>query len=372
MQSCKRLFSLIFIPLLLAAACTREQTPPPAIRVAYAPHDHHASLYVAAMKPEYFQQNGNLYLREITPKKEYELSEGGATVARVLVDTSGGGAQNIQKILEDQADIAFGSFPEMVKAIDEGKKLKIIAPLMSGGTGLVVAKDSALKDWKSFVYSVRYSKTPFRIGVKTAGSVQELAIQNALAAEGITVASGLGGPNAKVTIINLHGQKNLLPAMRSELVDAIAVMQPITAEAEYAQVGKVIANLEDYEGVGDRNYFPCCAICVSDSFLEKNREAVEKLMTLMLRANKHINEDPAGQAVAVAKWLETPEAVEQKSLPTIIYSGGFDSKWHDSTDAWLKMMVEKNLLHGEVRKAFENHKQRELLYDRKLMEKLAG
>ncbi len=366
-----KLFLSVLSALLVFSACAKKESPPPLIRVAYAPHDHHAALYVAATDPEYFRENGNLYLREISPKKEYQLLEGDALVAKILVDTSGGGAQNIQKTVEDQVDIALGSFPEMVKAMDEGKKLKVIAPLMSGGTGLVVAPDFAATDWNGFVEAAKAAKKPLRIGVKTEGSVQQLALENALAAEGVSFAPEQG-EGQKVSIVNLHGQKNLIPALKSGLVEGFVVMQPVLAEAQYAKAGKVIANIEDYSGSGGENYFPCCAVCAREDFLSQNRDASEKLMKLLMLANKRLIDNPVALAPKVAKWLGNPEEVEKMSLPTITYSTGFNKKWNDSVEAWLKAMRDKNIIRSKVREAYEKGEHKKLIYDTQIMEKLAG
>ncbi len=371
MKAVFALFSILWA-LLLLPSCSSEEEGSPTIRLALAPRDHNAALYLAALHPEYFQQNGDLYLREITPKKEYELAEGGKTAARIILDESGDEIQAIKKICEGQADISLGSFTEIAKEIDSGQKIKLIAPIASGETGLVVAKESPRNDWKSFAAAARFAKTPIRIGVEASGSAPQMAIENAFAAEGIPLAIGMGGPSSKATLINLHSTKNLIPALRTGLVDGIAAKQPTLAEAELMGAGKVIAKIKDFEGIEDKSLFPCCAACADSEFAKKNKKALEKLMTLFMRASRYANENQPLAASSASKWLGTSETAEKIAMPTLTYWEGFGKSWEDSAYECLKSMGEKGILRGQLKRAFDKRKYRGLLLDEDIAKKISN
>jgi NitT/TauT family transport system substrate-binding protein len=350
-------------------ACSSEPPAIPAIRVAYSPHDHHAALFIAALSPEHFQENGGLYLREKIFREDYDLVEGGKVLARVSLESSEGGAQNIRKLCENQYDFVFGSFPEMVKAIDAGKGIKVAAPLMSGGTGLIVSRDMCARNWREFIALARGISKPLRIGYKTEGSVQQRSFEAALMREGIAAGKGIGSSSYPVMTVNLYGQENLIPALKSGLVDGFVEMQPVLAEAEYEGAGRLIAYIEDYESTGGKGYFPCCAIGAREDFVENNREAAEKFLSLALRANRYVSDNPRVAAPKVARWLEEPVEVEEKSLPSIIYCSDISEEWRRNTGAWLEVAVAQNELTGEVRRAYEKRKPFERILDLPLLEK---
>ncbi|TAL15955.1 ABC transporter substrate-binding protein [bacterium] len=364
-----RLFMSAAAAFLLYSACSREPARIPVIRVACAPHDHHAALYVAALSPEYFQENGNLYLQEKTFKKDYDLIEGGTVIAHVTLDSSGGDSQNVRKLCEDQFDFAFGSFPEMVRAVDEGRPVKVVAPITTGGTGLVVSADMCARSWKEFVALARWREKPLRIGYKTEGSNQQGALGAALWREGIPSGKWLENSSARVLMINLYGQNNLIPAVKAGLVDGFVGMQPLLAEAQFAGAGKIIAYIGDFETAGGEGYFPCCALGAREEFISRNPGQAEKFLTLVLRANRYVSQNPGKIAQKVAKWLEKPVEIEEMSLPTIKYSTDFKDGWKESADAWLRDAIEKRELVGAVRKAYEEGETWQKVFDLPLLDK---
>ena len=55
-------YSLILIATIaIVSGCKKTQEPLPILHVGHAPHDHHSPLYVAAMKPDHFKNNGGIY-----------------------------------------------------------------------------------------------------------------------------------------------------------------------------------------------------------------------------------------------------------------------------------------------------------------------
>lgn len=356
--------------ILLNAIFIRALTPEAAlgagnqIRLAHAPHDHHAALYVAASKADYFRSNGGIYLREISKKKDYELVEGEKVLATVTIDSSTGGGEIIRKLAEDQFDIAFGGFPPMVQAIDEGKPIKIIAPVMSGGSGLILAASLEAKSWDEFVKLVKKpGAKQFRIGHQAAGSVQSLALERALEKEGIKTTSNIDDASARVVLVDLHGPKNFLSSLKGKVVDGFIAMQPYVAAAQEEKLGNLAAVLEDFSDEKGAGLYPCCALAARRGFLERDGETTVKLVRLLMAANIYLAGNPKEASTAVASWLGEKPGVEQVSLPTIRFIAEFDDQWKRGVNQWIRDMTEAGKLKGKVKKAAESGGVEEVIYD---------
>jgi NitT/TauT family transport system substrate-binding protein len=331
------------VMICASAACSSpDLSSAPVIRVGHAPHDHHSPLYVAAFAPDHFRKNGGLYLREVVARSEYDLMDGGSIAARVLVDSSTGGKEIIRRLAENHLDVTFGGVPAMLSAIDRGRDIRIIAPVMAEGAGLVVPAGSPLGSFDDFVDHVRERPSPFRVGYKAGGSVQNLIFERALAEKGITFSKDLEDEKSQVILVNVHGPKNLIPSMEGSVIDGFVVMQPYLALAESRGAGKTIA------------------------YVDAESAAVESFLVLMMRANRYIVRYPDRSARAVAAWLDLPLEVEEASLPTIRFIVDLDSDWNRGVDFWIETMIETGFVKGHVKEAFSAGKHRQLLYDEEL------
>lgn len=358
--------------LLTGNGCDSPQETLPVVRLGHSPHDHHAPLYVAAMNPDYFRLNGGIYLDEVQYRKEYQLIDGDRVLASVLVDSSTGGKEMIRKLSEEQFDISFGGVPAILSIIDKGRPIRIIAPVMAEGAGLVVHRDLPINNWKEFLEHVSHSDTPLKIGYKSAVSVQNLIFEHALLAAGIPFGMEPDDHRAKVRLINLNGATHLIPAMENRLIDGFVVMQPYLALAQAGGQGKTIALLRDLPPEGRWHGHPCCALAANDKFLQDNPEISEALLALILRAQQFIAKQPEKSARQIAQWLGLPFEVERSSLATIDFSVSLDQAWNRGIDFWLDAMVETGHLKGQVLEARRTGKLNELIYRRTLYDKVKG
>jgi NitT/TauT family transport system substrate-binding protein len=162
----------------------------PTLKVAYLPTDHHASLFVAAKYPELFKNKYNIYLKEITPKKKYELYENGKKIANIeLIQIVEGGAKIMTLMAQKQVDIGFNGVPPAVFAIDKGTNAKIISALHGEGSAVVVRSDIPVNNWDEFVNWIKEQHKEgkqVKIGHPLPVSIQYVMIKKALEAEGIT------------------------------------------------------------------------------------------------------------------------------------------------------------------------------------------
>lgn len=357
------LLMLSLLTSLLLPGCNSEPEVLPLIRLGHAPHDHHAALYIITQLPEYFRQQGGLHLEEIEFKQRYRLIAQGRAIAEIDVQPSTGGGQLIRKLHEKQLDVVLGGVPAMIKQIDAGSDLKMVAPLMSEGAALVMGKDCSATDWSSFVAMAKSSEQPLRIGYKIETSVQNLIFEQALRAEQIPFSREEIIGDAKVIVVNLHGAQNLIPALENDLIDGFVIMQPFAALAEYQQVGKMVAKLCDLPPEQQWAGHPCCAVAANGVVLKRQRELLTKLVTLLLRGNRYLQQHPEDSAVLVARWLEKPVEVERLSLPTIKYLVDFPGTWHRGVDSWVLTMGKQGRLQGTLRSAVQDGTAKELLYD---------
>ncbi len=340
----------------------------PVLRIGHAPHDHHAALYVAASVPEHFESRYGVFLREVVPRTEYLLTDHGKPVARVVIDSSVGGKELIRRLAQDQFDLAFGGFPAMVEAIDHGGAIRVVAPVMTGGAGLVVRRDSPFADWEGFLAYVRSRERPVRVGYKSAVSVQGLVFERALHRADITHTANPQDTAAQIRLVNLHGPQNLLPALENDLIDGFVVMQPFLALAEEAGTGKVVALLDQIPG-DDGAAFPCCALAAREDYLEREPRAAALMVDLLLHASRYIEDHPAQAAAVVASWLGVSPQVEGKALPTIHFVREFDQAWEEGVRRWVESMVASGLLDGRVRDAWTGDRLEDVVYDARIHRK---
>lgn len=345
--------SLIVVLLIMSFSCTQKKEVP-TVKLGHAPHDHHATLYVAAAKQEYFDSKCSVFLKEVTYKKDYQLYKDGRLIANIKIDSGTGGIQLIRKLDEKILDVTFGGVPAMIDMIDKGSRIKIVAPVMTDGDALVVRKDMPVSGWKGFVDYVRNSKTPVRIGYKAATSVQNLIFEAALKNEHLSFSRDINAPDVDVIVVNLHGPKNLLPALEAGVIDGYVIMQPYPAIAEHSKEGKVISELKNLPPKGQWTEHPCCALAAGDDFIKDHGEIIESLIVLFDSAGKYIIKHPKESAEITARWLGTPVKVEELSLPTINFTETYTSAWNRGVSFWVQSLIKSGELTGEVKKAYES------------------
>ncbi|WDP91617.1 MAG: ABC transporter substrate-binding protein [Desulfobacter sp.] len=348
-------FIILLLSVLVAVMSSGEENRRlPTLRIGHAPHDHHAPLYIAALNPDYFKENGGVFLKEIEAFKAYELIADGVPLAHVSIDSGTGGKELVRKLTEHYFDMSFGGLPAMLQYIDKNDSIRILSPVMTEGAGLVVGNNLPVENWEDFKeYLAQHRRRPFRIGYKVDVSVQNLIFERALDAEGISFSKRLDDTEAGVILINLYGAKNLIPALKSGLIDGFVVMQPFLALAEYQGAGKGIASLSELPPKGKWKGHPCCAFAATQDYLEEHPIIAENMLRLMLRANAFINRFPKKSAAQVARWLGVPAEVEQKAIPTIKFIGERTRAWDHGVNEWVSSMILQGMLKGRVKQAYE-------------------
>jgi sulfonate transport system substrate-binding protein len=190
---------------------------------------------------------------------------------------------------------AFGP-QDISLAVGQGvKSLVGVAGVGSGNDCLIVRKGEDLKDWKAL------EGRPIGVGagsiswLKFAASVQE---------------HGLAYP--KLKIINIvGGGGNYLKALQGKEIDLAVVWQPFCAQA-------IVDGWGQYPSI-DHNRSKTVGglisvLAVNRGFMDKNREAVQRLVVAYLDVLKVAQADPARWARIYAEKAGLPEAVAAESI----------------------------------------------------------
>lgn len=163
------------------------------ISIGYLLSDHDAPLFVAIKEWQYFNDTYGISLkpREETQGKveNAELMVNGQKIADLQLVKGESGAQLMTLMASNSIDFAVAGTPPTITAIDKGTPIKILFPLHTEGSGLVVTKDAQLKenDWDGFISWVKSAGRPVKIAVAPKGSIQDVQLRYALEQSGLVV-----------------------------------------------------------------------------------------------------------------------------------------------------------------------------------------
>lgn len=190
---------------------------------------------------------------------------------------------------------AFGP-QDITLAVAQGAKSLVgVAGVGSGNDCLVVRKGEDLKDWKQVADK--------RVGVG-AGSISWLKFAASVQEHGVDYGK------LKVTNI-VGGGANYLKALQGKEIDLAVVWQPFCAQGildGYAQYPTIDHNAS--KAVGGL----ISVLAVNRGFLEKNREAVQRLVVAYVDVLKVAQADPQRWSKIYAEKAGLPEPVAAESI----------------------------------------------------------
>jgi NitT/TauT family transport system substrate-binding protein len=322
----------------------QETSSPPVIRVGHVGHDHQIALGMAATRGEKYKDTLGIWLQEQKAREVYLLHQGENILAQLQVYKVQGGSAMPAAMERGEIDIGLGGVAAVAFFIDRGNDFKIIAPLNNDGDMLVMKRDFGADSWASFVEKVKASPRPLLIGYKAPVAVAKLIFERGLAAEGIPFGvdsqSSESETAVQVRLVNLHGEKNMIPTLAAGAVDGFVTNEPSASLAEVQGHGKVVCDLSDLPPEGKWKHHPCCCVAARQEVLDTNEKAVTAFLALLLHATLEINADKDRAAEIAAEWTRTPLEVEQKSLQNIEYLAVADTRWEEGLKTWILMMQE--------------------------------
>ncbi len=166
------------------------------ISIGYLPSDHDAPLFVLLKDWTYFRDTYNCYLKPVEEKpgkiSDAELYINGQKIADIALVEGSAGPQLMTLLQQNQIQYAVAGTPPYVSAIDKSSgsmSVKILAPIMMNGSGLVVSASSPANDWTGFVDWVKTRSAEGKTVVLAdpqRGSIQDVQLKAALESAGIT------------------------------------------------------------------------------------------------------------------------------------------------------------------------------------------
>ena len=344
----------------------------PTIRVGYAPHDHHAPVFIAAALSISGDGVDGIRMEELEPRTRYALYQNERKRAYVELFPSVGAAQLVRRLEERHFDLILGGVPAIIAAIDRGSAMRLVAPVNAEGAALVMNTEQQLDTWDAFVQYAHAAQRPIRIGYREDVSVQNIIFERALVAEGIQFAYGievLDAGGERVRMVNVYGAANLLPALEAGVIEGFVAAQPYPTIAHMHGLGRIVSTLEHLPPTGWWTEHPCCAMAVVDpETIERLRELLSVFVALVRAAAGFINSYPERSAPLVAAWLDSDQTVEGLTLPTIRFLSNYTAEWRRGTERLVELMVDAGFLDGVVKEAWQSGLLDAAIYDNRLME----
>jgi NitT/TauT family transport system substrate-binding protein len=164
------------------------------VGIGYLLSDHHASLFVAVKKWQYFNDTYGIALKPEDPTAKrpdlVDLLVKGQKVATLKLIPADAGPQLMQLAATNTIQMAYVGNPPAISTIDQGTPLKILMALNNEGSGVVVITSSPANDWPSFVQWAKdrsAAGTPIRMAAPGKGSIQDVMLRYALEESGLSV-----------------------------------------------------------------------------------------------------------------------------------------------------------------------------------------
>jgi len=152
---------------------------------------HSASLTVAVKKYQYFNDTYGVALvpRDSTQSRPEicDLVVNGQKVAEVKLIEGSAGPQVAQLAATDTVQMGYIGTPPEIAGIDKGTPIKILHPLNTEGSGVVVSAGAPASDWNSFVSWAQQRSAegkPVIMGIPLKGSIQDVMLRFALKSDG--------------------------------------------------------------------------------------------------------------------------------------------------------------------------------------------
>jgi len=254
-----------------------------------------------------------------------------------------------------------------MSAVDSGTPIKILSPIQTEGMGLVVAKDSPISDWESFMKYIKKSNKPVKIGYHSPTSAPRIVFEGSLKQTGIKVTENPNDQTAQVLLVDLKETTNLIPALTSKQVDAVVGPSPFPEVAVSRGVGKIVVELRDLPPKGHWQDFPCCVTAATDSAIKNYPRILEKFVLLISKTNSWCNKNRIEAATITAEWIGLPPETAKSS--SLNYLPKFTKNWMKNANEYMTVLNRMNKFKGLLKnKTLEET--RSILLDTQFIDKV--
>ena len=320
----------------------------PLIRVGYVKQDHHAALFVAALRGEAMSAEYPVYLAPLG-EEYYALVENGVKVAEIQLIQSEGAINVPNNMVAGLFDVGLGGVAAFMSSADQGSGIRMISALHNRGDMLVVAAgNETVQDWDTFLAWVNSSEEPVTVGFKGPQSVALIIFESALTEAGVAwsmQSSPVEG--SRILLYNAQSEANLNPAIENGTIDAYVSNNPACAMAEHNGIGRCVAELSDLPP-GEFANHPCCVVAATETAIATNPTEIASLLRLLDAATDYIEKNPEDAAAASAEMLGTPVEVELVSMATSGYDMHVTEAWKTDMKVVLDYMRSLNAFTGPL------------------------
>lgn len=217
----------------------------------------------------------------------------------VVLEEAQAGAAVMASVVSGEYQIGFASLVPQIQAFEQGLPIQVIgtASSVSGNAGLVVPADSPIQSIQDLEGK--------RIGVVALKAIDELSILGA--------AEQLGADPSSFEVVSVPFPE-MMPAVESGRVDAVELVEPFyTAALEkgYRVIIEEPMGVFLDQGATNSSFF------TSNSYLESNKDVVDRFIEALIRSNEYATEHPEEIARIVPTFTSIAPEVASAMIPTV-------------------------------------------------------
>lgn len=338
--------TVLCLAVFLFSALPAAAQPLPVLRAGYIFTTNHTPLMAAMAQGQKMTVDG-YSLNPVIPKEKYDLLKNGKPIARLDILVVKSGSETSTLFAQKHLDVALCSITAILSGIDKGVPMKIISPMVLASGGLVVLKDSPAATWAEFVALAKTSKQPVKVGYHSPNSAPVIIFEAAARSEGLTVSSDPGNAEARITLVDLKGTTNMLPALASKQVDAVVGPEPFPQTAAFKGTGRVVEELRNMPPAGKWSDYPCCVVTASDAIIAEKPELVREFARFISAANKWSNDKLEQAGTLGAAWIGLPQEVGK--MQRLRFLAEFTDNWKQGTNGYLDVLNKAGYFKGSLK-----------------------
>jgi NitT/TauT family transport system substrate-binding protein len=344
MKKRKLFISALLFCLTFAASVGAQELP--VIRVGYIFTTNHTP-FMAAMSLGKDMTVDGYYLNPVVPKEKYELIRDGKPLALIDVLVLKSGSETATLFAQKHLDMALASMTAIMAGIDKNIPIKIVNPVILASGGLVVAKDSPIKTWADFTAQAKSAKLPIKVGYHSPNSAPVIIFEAAARSDGLKVSSDPNDATARITLVDLKGTTNMLPALAGGQVDAVVGPEPFPQTAVLRGAGRVVEELRNMPPAGKWAEYPCCSLSAGDDLIAARPDLVKAFVRFISAANKWCNDNPEKAGEVGAAWIGLPPEVGK--MQRLRFLETFTDGWKAGADGYLEVLNNAGYLKGSLK-----------------------
>lgn len=199
--------------------------------------------------------------------------------------------------------------------------VKVISAAQTEGSGIVVAKDSGIKDVSDLAGK--------KIATPGEASIQHMLLTYYLEQNG-----------KKITDLKVSAMKvpSMNDALKTGKIDGMITFEPYVTIAE-KNGATVLAGSQDILPA-----HPCCVVVATDKFLENSPNETQKILKIHENATKFINENTDEAAGMLPSDIVSDVEVEKTSMASFPFISGLNDAYKQDVLDFMDLEVNLGIL----------------------------